>query len=83
VRSVWQHRPRVIVIEATRPTTSVPSHRDREHILLDSAHLYASFDGLTRYYVAEEHRDDIERLQVPANESTISFPMSMHTRSKS
>ena len=54
----WDHfRPRVVLIEATRPGTNTPSHNDWEKFLLAADYLFASFDGLNRYYVREEDRD--------------------------
>ncbi len=64
----WKrYRPRVIVIESTRPLTTCPSHQSWEAFLVKHAYLYATFDGLNRFYVAEEHREDVEILQVPPN----------------
>lgn len=64
----WKrYRPRVIVVESTRPTTTTPSHGSWEGILVKNAYLYATFDGLNRFYVAEEHREDIGKLQIPPN----------------
>lgn len=64
----WKrYRPRVIVIESTRPLTTCPSYQSWEAFLVKHAYLYATFDGLNRFYVAEEHREDVEILQVPPN----------------
>ncbi len=64
----WKnYRPRVVVVESTHPLTTHPSHESWEAILLMHAYLYATFDGLNRFYVAEEAREDIEKLQVPPN----------------
>ncbi len=46
-----RHRPRVVVIEATRPATSAPSYEHWEPLLLAAEYLFACFDGLNRYYV--------------------------------
>jgi hypothetical protein len=60
-------RPRIVVIEATRPSTSVPAHEEWEPILLAADYLFAFFDGLNRYYVRAEDKHLIPTLGVPAN----------------
>jgi FkbM family methyltransferase len=60
-------RPRVVLVEATRPLTTITSHDRWEHLLLDADYLYATFDGLNRYYVRSENREDVARLAAPAN----------------
>ncbi|HWA74206.1 MAG TPA: FkbM family methyltransferase [Polyangiaceae bacterium] len=47
-------RPRVVVIEATRPNTTVSTHERWEHLLLDNGYEFVVFDGLNRYYVRRE-----------------------------
>ena len=64
----WKRwRPRVVVVEATEPRTSIPSHEEWEPTLLDADYLFASFDGLNRYYVRAEDSDLVARLQTPVN----------------
>jgi len=58
-------KPRVVVVEATLPTTTDMSHQSWEPILLQAGYVYACFDGLNRYYVRTEH--DRLLLQVPVN----------------
>lgn len=60
-------RPRVVLVEATRPLTTVTSHDRWEHLLLGADYLYATFDGLNRYYVRAENREDAAKLAAPAN----------------
>jgi FkbM family methyltransferase len=60
-------RPRVLVVEATRPNSTVPTWQDWEPFILGQRYLFAYFDGLNRFYVAEEERPLLERLQVPPN----------------
>ena len=50
-------RPRVVLVEATRPDTSIPSHDDWEALLLAADYLFAFFDGLNRYYLRVEDRE--------------------------
>ncbi len=62
-----RYRPRVVLVEATRPSTNIPCHEEWEPILLAADYLFAFFDGLNRYYVRAEDRELIPRLAVPAN----------------
>jgi chromosome segregation ATPase len=57
----------VVVVEATRPGTTVPTHEAWEHVLLDADYLFAAFDGLNRYYVRSEDAVLVDPLRVPAN----------------
>lgn len=61
---VW--RPRVLLIEATFPNTQIPSHEAWEGIVLQQDYRFASFDGLNRFYVAEEE-SALTDLLAPAN----------------
>lgn len=64
----WRRvRPRVVVVEATLPQTTIASHADWEPLLLAADYLYATFDGLNRYYVRSEDQALVERLRVPVN----------------
>jgi FkbM family methyltransferase len=60
-------RPRVVVVEATEPTTVIPSHDRWEHILLGADYRFATFDGLNRWYVRSEDADLAPALAVPPN----------------
>jgi FkbM family methyltransferase len=53
-------RPRIVLIEATRPETWEPR-------LLDSGYRYATFDGLNRYYTRDEEPELASALSVPVN----------------
>ena len=46
-----RYRPRVVLVEATRPGTNIPSHEHWEPLLLAADYLFSFFDGLNRYYV--------------------------------
>ncbi|CAM2176620.1 Methyltransferase FkbM [Paraburkholderia sacchari] len=52
-------RPWIIVVEATVPNSPTPSHQDWEALLLDAAYRFVYFDGLNRFYLAEEKYDDL------------------------
>ena len=62
-----RHRPWVVVMEATEPNSTVPSHSAWEHRLVAGGYRCVLFDGLNRFYV----RDDLDHvgaaLSVPAN----------------
>jgi FkbM family methyltransferase len=59
-------RPRVLVIEATFPNTQIPSHGAWEDMVVKQDYRFASFDGLNRYYAAEEESALVDLL-APAN----------------
>jgi len=67
-------RPRVLVIEATKPATPIKDWDDIEDIanwqeweplLLEKGYLFAYFDGLSRFYVREEDCVIMSRLTLP------------------
>lgn len=61
------YRPIAIVIEATRPNCTIPTHDQWEPLLLAAHYRFATFDGLNRYYLREENAHQIPLLQVPVN----------------
>lgn len=61
-------RPWVLVVEATRPQTTVPTHDSWESILIDADYRFCLFDGLSRFYVAAEKWAELHALlAAPAN----------------
>jgi FkbM family methyltransferase len=62
-----RYRPRVVVVEATRPCTTIPSHEDWESILLEVDYLFAAFDGINRYYVRAEDQSLLPLLGTPVS----------------
>ncbi len=60
-------RPWIIVVEATRPMSRIPTHETFEHILLAGDYLPAGFDGLNRYYVSKEHQELVELVSEPVS----------------
>lgn len=60
-------RPWVLVIEATLPNSRSTNHHTWEHLVLDQRYRYAWFDGLNRYYVAEEHAELLAQLDIQPN----------------
>jgi FkbM family methyltransferase len=52
----WRRfRPTVLLIEATKPNSNEPNWGGWEPYLLQQGYRFAYFDGLNRFYVAEEH----------------------------
>ena len=62
-----QFRPRVVVVEATKPHGGESLHACWEPLLLSADYLFAFFDGLNRYYVRREDPELVSKLAVPAN----------------
>jgi len=60
-------RPWVLVIEATLPNSRETNHASWEHLVTGQRYRYAWFDGLNRYYVAEEHAELLARLDIQPN----------------
>jgi FkbM family methyltransferase len=61
-------RPWVMVVEATRPLSSEPTHSSWEPLLLAADYEFCLFDGLSRFYVAKEHSAELKNvLSAPAN----------------
>ena len=52
-------RPWVLVIEATRPNSTQATHREWEGAVLAAGYRFCLFDGVSRYYVSEEHADEL------------------------
>lgn len=60
-------RPRVVVVEATLPDTTIPSADEWEPDLLAAGYRLALFDGLNRFYARTDEPELLARLSVPAN----------------
>jgi len=60
-------RPWVLVIEATLPNSRETNHESWEGLVTPHGYGYAYFDGLNRYYVADEHPELRAALAVQAN----------------
>ena len=63
--SKW--RPRVILIEATVPTTTKQSHNKWEHLLIAAGYIQTLFDGLNRFYCLKTDKKLMKELSIPAN----------------
>jgi FkbM family methyltransferase len=60
-------RPWVLVIEATLPNSRVTNHETWEHMVTGQRYRYVWFDGLNRYYIAEEHPELAAAFSSPPN----------------
>lgn len=47
-------RPWIVLVEATEPNSPVPSHDGWEALLLNAKYRFVYFDGLNRFYLADE-----------------------------
>jgi len=65
-----RHRPWVVCIEAIEPGTRLPSHHTWEPALLAGGYRAAGFDGINRWYVAEEYADQVVASTAGAPEGT-------------
>jgi FkbM family methyltransferase len=60
-------RPWVLVIEATMPDSRVTNYQAWEELVTGQRYRFAWFDGLNRYYVAEEHAELLAALEIQPN----------------
>lgn len=60
-------RPWILLVEATRPLSRILSHQEWEQGLIENGYRFACFDGLNRFYVAEERAELLEALATPPN----------------
>ena len=65
----WRRlRPRVLLLEATRPWSSALANQDWEPVLLQHGYVRAYFDGINCFYIPEEEVPALLRhFQVPVN----------------
>ncbi|MFC5461342.1 FkbM family methyltransferase [Massilia niabensis] len=60
-------RPWIMVIEATVPTTSEVDYEAWEPLVTGAGYRFAYFDGLNRFYVADEHPELMDAFSSPPN----------------
>jgi FkbM family methyltransferase len=63
--SFTEIRPRIIVVEATKANRQDPAHQSWEPTLLRKGYIFASFDGLNRFYVREEDKKRLSYFEIP------------------
>ena len=54
-----KHRPIVLVIESIRPFSHIKVHDKWESMILNNNFTFVLFDSLNRYYIANEHLDEL------------------------
>jgi FkbM family methyltransferase len=73
--SSW--RPWILVVEATEPNTTKSTRHLWEDILTDAKYVFCLFDGLSCFFLAEEHQELSQALTYPAcvldNFTTLTF----------
>lgn len=62
-----KHRPWIVVVESTLPLTETASFEDWESLVMDRGYINVYFDGLNRYYLAEERAWLAPAFQQPPN----------------
>jgi FkbM family methyltransferase len=62
-----QYRPIVILIEATIPQTRIESHMEWEAGVVGADYSFVYFDGVNRFYIANEHADLKKHFACPPN----------------
>lgn len=62
-----RHRPWVVLVESTQPNTNISEHDAWEPILLNHGYRFVWFDGINRFYLAEEHSHLASAFQHPIN----------------
>jgi FkbM family methyltransferase len=65
--SIEKYRPWVLVIEATRPNSTVDVSAEWEKLVLDSGYVKTLFDGLNKFYVRNDMPNLVALMSVPAN----------------
>ena len=62
------YRPWIVLVEATRPLTQEENAESWEGLMLAAGYRFAWFDGLNRFYVADEHWDALgPHFRLPPN----------------
>lgn len=62
-----RHRPWIILVEATLPNSNTPNHFEWDHLLCEANYHFVHFDGVNRYYVADEHSELDASFAAPVN----------------
>ena len=62
-----RYRPWIVVVEATRPHSTVEVHESWEPLLTESNYRFVYADGLNRFYLADEHAELAISFKYPPN----------------
>lgn len=60
-------RPWIIVVEANLPCSQIANHADWERLITSQGYRYAWYDGLNRFYLADEQIRRLEYFTTPLN----------------
>jgi FkbM family methyltransferase len=60
-------RPRVLLVEATYPQSTTPSHGPWEPLVLSQGYLFAAFNGVNRFYLREDQVHLLEHFATPVS----------------
>ncbi len=60
-------RPWIVLVEATQPLSSEPTHHSWESLLVGFDYQFVYYDGLNRFYVAKEHAGLARYFALPPN----------------
>jgi FkbM family methyltransferase len=60
-------RPWIIVVEANLPCSQIANHADWEQLILSQGYRFAWYDGLNRFYLADEQIHRQEHFTTPLN----------------
>lgn len=62
-----RYRPWIVIIEATYPNSNIATHSEWEDIIIGSGYEFVYFDGLNRFYVANEKSHLASHFKIPPN----------------
>ena len=62
-----KHRPWIVLVESTHPNTNISDHDAWEPTLLNHGYQFVWFDGINRFYLANEHQHLAPHFQFPIN----------------
>jgi FkbM family methyltransferase len=61
------YRPWIVLVEALDPVSNALTHNEWEPLLLNATYEFVYFDGLNRFYIAQEHIELANALKIPPN----------------
>jgi FkbM family methyltransferase len=65
--SLRQHRPWILVIESCAPNSTLETFGEWEPMVLAAGYRFVYFDGLNRFYLADEHASRVAAFGAPPN----------------
>jgi FkbM family methyltransferase len=73
-----KYRPWIIMLEATKPNSMIPTHDEWEDILFANGYSFARQYGINRFYLAKEHQELLPRF---INMSDMAVRMMLYSKS--